>query len=133
MNSLPQRQAQAIEQLNALPTWYDRYNHLIKLANTLPPMPAGLLLSKNRVGGCQSVTYIATEVREGKFYLHGQSNAHIPKGIIAFAHGIFNGCTLEELKATAVNFHTQTGLATELTAGRQNFLLNLVNRICNAK
>jgi cysteine desulfuration protein SufE len=131
--SLAQRQTEAIEQFNALTTWYERCNHLIKLANTLPPMPSELISPYTRVGGCQSVTHIAAEVREGRLYLHGKSNAAIPKGIIAFAHSIVNGSTVNEIKTTPLTFHLQTDLMNQLTDSRAGIITKLLERICNAK
>ena len=133
MNSLPQRQTQAIEYFNLLPTWCDRFNYLIKLGEELPAMPPSLITPGNRFGGCQSVTYVAVEVVNGRVYIHGKSNAAIPKGIIALAHNIFNSCLLNELEEIEVNFHSATNLQMQLTHGRQNFLASLVHQICGVK
>ena len=44
-----------------LDDWEDRYRYLIELGRTLPPLPDALRTDANKVRGCASQVWLATE------------------------------------------------------------------------
>ncbi|MBC7832742.1 MAG: SufE family protein, partial [Hyphomicrobium sp.] len=80
---------------SVLDDWEDRYRYLIELGRTLPPLPEALRTETNKVRGCASQVWLATEIqrRDGTpvFTFLADSDAHIVRGLIAILSAIYNG------------------------------------------
>src|SRR6185295_3786102 len=71
-----------------LDDWEDRYRYVIELGRTLPALPERLRTEANKVRGCASQVWLASETHaaSGKaavVALQGDSDAHIVRGLIA--------------------------------------------------
>ena len=86
-----------------LDDWEDRYRYLIELGRTLPPLPEALRTDSNKVRGCASQVWLATDIqrRNGTpdFTFLADSDAHIVRGLIAILFAIYNGRPLDEVLA----------------------------------
>ena len=75
-----------------LDDWEDRYRYLIELGRTLPPLPEVLRTDSNKVRGCASQVWLATDIqrRDGTpvFIFLADSDAHIVRGLIAILSAI---------------------------------------------
>lgn len=129
---------QTIDQIIAdfaiLDDWEDRYRYLIELGRALPPMPDEEHTSANKVQGCASQVWLATEPQSagGKTRLHfrGDSDALIVRGLVAVALALFDNKTPDEIAGTdAEAVFDQLDLRAHLTAQRSNGLRALVDRI----
>jgi cysteine desulfuration protein SufE len=121
-----------------LDDWEDRYRYVIELGRTLPPFPEHLRTEANKVRGCASQVWLATERigepgRHGKndrMAMRGTSDAHIVQGLIAVLFAIYAGKTLDEIRATdAEAIFAELGLKEHLTPQRSNGLAAMVKRI----
>jgi len=74
-----------------LDDWEDRYRYVIELGRALPPFPEELRTDTNKVRGCASQVWLATErvaapgnpQRKDRIKMQGTSDAHIVQGLIA--------------------------------------------------
>src|SRR6478609_378351 len=88
-----------------LDDWEDRYRYVIELGRALPPFPDALRTEANKVRGCASQVWLATErvsttggpSAGDKLEMQGMSDAHIVQGLIALLFIIYQGKTLDEI------------------------------------
>lgn len=116
--------------------WEDRYRYVIELGRTLPAMPETLKNDANKVRGCASQVWLATDVRRtgsrGEPVLHfiGDSDAHIVRGLIAILFSIYQDRPAEEIaRRDALEEFSRLGLREHLTPQRSNGLASMVKRI----
>jgi cysteine desulfuration protein SufE len=76
-----------------LDDWEDRYRYVIELGRALPPLPEAARTEANKVRGCASQVWLATEVNGAtagaapRLSFKGDSDAHIVRGLIAILGG----------------------------------------------
>ena len=117
-----------------LDDWEDRYRYLIELGRTLEPLPQPLHTDANKVRGCASQVWLATDIqrRDGTpvFTFLADSDAHIVRGLIAILAAIYNGRSIDT--AVSLDPHpvfAKLGLNEHLTPQRSNGLASMVARI----
>lgn len=117
-----------------LDDWEDRYRYLIELGRELPPLPDELRTDTNKVRGCASQVWLATQVRSegGDPVLHfvADSDAHIVRGLIAILSAIYNNRPVDEVLAIEADpIFEKLGLKEHLTPQRSNGLASMVARV----
>ena len=119
-----------------LDDWEDRYRYVIELGRALPPLPGALRTDGNKVRGCASQVWLASEARPaapGKapaLALKGDSDAHIVRGLIAILFALYQERTPEEiLGSDAHALFNELGLGQHLTQQRSNGFFSMVERI----
>jgi len=119
-----------------LDDWEDRYRYVIELGRALPPLPEAARTEANRVRGCASQVWLATEVNGAtdgaapRLIFKGDSDAHIVRGLIAILFAIYSGrCADEILRTDAQGVFRRLGLAEHLTPQRSNGFASMVERI----
>lgn len=117
-----------------LDDWEDRYRYLIELGRALAPLADADRSEANKVRGCASQVWLATEVsRSGDgpvLAIRGDSDAHIVKGLIAVLLAMTNDQPAETiLKLDPHRAFAELGLAAHLTPQRSNGFASMVTRI----
>jgi cysteine desulfuration protein SufE len=119
-----------------LDEWEDRYRYVIDLGRALPPLPEAARTEANRVRGCASQVWLATEVNGAtdgavrRLIFKGDSDAHIVRGLIAILFAIYSGrCADEIVRTDAQGVFRRLGLAEHLTPQRSNGFASMVERI----
>ncbi len=117
-----------------LDDWEDRYRYVIELGRELEPLAETLRTDANKVRGCASQVWIASELRtEGgkpRLVLHGDSDAHIVRGLIAILFTVVDGKSPEEILALDINAaFAALGLKEHLTPQRSNGVVAMIERI----
>jgi cysteine desulfuration protein SufE len=116
-----------------LDEWEDRYRYVIELGRTLQPLPEEKRSAANKVQGCVSQVWLATEVdADGtpRLTFIGDSDAHIVRGLIAILFAIYSGKTAAEiLSIDAGETLARMHLSEHLTPQRSNGLMAMVKRI----
>ena len=124
-----------IENFALLDEWDDRYRYVIELGRTLESLPEELRTEKNKVQGCASQVWLATQVRPNGsggpiLSFVGDSDAHIVRGLIAVLFALYSGKSAKEiLSSDAVALFERLGLREHLTPQRSNGLRSMVERI----
>jgi cysteine desulfuration protein SufE len=121
------------ENLSVLDDWEDRYRYVIDLGRALPALPEPLRTEANRVQGCASQVWLATDVGAGAepvVTFKGDSDALIVRGLVAVAIAIASGRTAREIAALdIVGRFDELGLKAHLSSQRSNGLRSMVARM----
>jgi cysteine desulfuration protein SufE len=123
------------ENFSLLDDWDDRYRYVIELGRTLAPLPEAERTDANKVQGCASQVWLASEVeRDGAagplLSLVGDSDAHIVRGLIAILFALYSGKPAREILSTdAVAVFERLGLREHLTPQRSNGFRSMVERV----
>lgn len=128
--------ADIVSDFEVLDDWEDRYRYVIDLGRALPPLPETLRTEANKVRGCASQVWLATErIPAGgggrdKLALQGASDAMIVQGLIAVLFSIYKDKSADEILAIdAQGLFAKLGLKDHLTQQRSNGLASMVQRI----
>ena len=118
-----------------LDDWEDRYRYVIELGRALPAFPESLRTDANKVRGCASQVWLATEPVTGAngkttMSMQGTSDAVIVQGLIAVLFAVYENKTLAGIEAIdAQAVFAALGLKEHLTPQRSNGLASMVARI----
>ena len=124
-----------IENFALLDEWDDRYRYVIELGRMLTPLPEALRTETNKVQGCASQVWLATDVKPDgaagpTLTFVGDSDAHIVRGLIAILFALYSGKTAREiLSADAIALFERLALREHLTPQRSNGFRSMVERI----
>lgn len=122
-----------LEELDDLDDWAERYEWLIELGRTLPPMPDAFRTEENRVRGCQSTVFMAPRVRPGTddvVEFLADSDAEIVRGLLGVLQNLYSGqagCDICTFDFQA--FMNRAGLQTNLLTSRRNGLAEMIKRL----
>jgi cysteine desulfuration protein SufE len=117
-----------------LDDWDDRYRYVIELGRTLAPMAEDGHSAANKVQGCTSQVWLATDVEKSSagpvLTFVGDSDAHIVRGLIAILLALYSGKSAKDiLDIEAQDVFDELGLREHLTPQRSNGLRSMVERI----
>jgi cysteine desulfuration protein SufE len=118
-----------------LDDWEDRYRYVIELGRSLPALPEVARTEANKVRGCASQAWLATDVYGAagpalRLSFKGDSDAHIVRGLIAILFAIYSGRRADEiLQIDSLGVFRRLGLAEHLTPQRSNGFASMVERI----
>ncbi len=124
-----------IENFSLLDEWEDRYRYVIELGKMLEPLPDALKTDQNKVSGCASQVWLSTAIShaidgEPVLMIHGDSDAHIVRGLVAILLALCSGKTAQDiLEADPVALFERLGLREHLTPQRSNGFKSMVGRI----
>ena len=119
------------ENLSYLDDWEERYAYVIQLGRSLPPLTDALRTDTNKVMGCASQVWLATDVQQGAdpvLTFSGDSDAHIVRGLVALAIALNSGKNASEIIATDT-FDKFEKLGLKVSSQRSNGLRSMVARI----
>ena len=74
-------QDEIIEEFSVFDDWLDKYDYLIGLSETLPPISSEHRTGQYLIEGCQSRVWVDARLEDGKVYYAADSDAIITKGI----------------------------------------------------
>ena len=97
-------QDEIIEEFSVFDDWLDKYDYLIGLSETLPPISPEHRTGQYLIEGCQSRVWVDARLEDGKVYYAADSDAIITKGIIALLIRVLNGRTPQEILDTELYF-----------------------------
>jgi cysteine desulfuration protein SufE len=116
-----------------LDDWEDRYRYIIELGREMSPLDDTQKNSDHKVEGCASQVWLVTEKQNSipvKFEFHGDSDAHIVRGLVAIVISAFTGKTADQIIAlNADELLRSLGLDAHLSQQRSNGLRAMIRRI----
>lgn len=124
-------QNEIIEELSYHEDWMDKYEYLISLGKTLPPIDPSLKTGTFSVPGCQNRVWVSVEIQDEKLVIQADSDTQISKGLIVLVLRVFNGRTVGEIKNTDLYFIRESGLRSNLSPSRASGLLAFIDHIKN--
>lgn len=117
------------DDLEVFDDWTDRYQHIIELGKKLPAFPESWADDAHRVPGCQSRVWMEGELRDGRLFLAGASDAAIVSGLVALLLRVYSGRPPAEILATDPVFLKDLGLLEALSTNRGNGIAAMARRI----
>jgi cysteine desulfuration protein SufE len=116
-----------------LDDWEARFQHLIDLGKSLPPLKPEEYSDDNKVRGCSSQVWLVAEpsgTNPGGIGLRGASDAMIVAGLVAMLLHLFSDQQPDDILAfDAPGFFREIGIADALTPQRSNGLASMLQRI----
>jgi cysteine desulfuration protein SufE len=106
-----------------------RNSYIIDLGRKLLPMPPEFHTDEYIVKGCQAQVWVHTNKQSDRLYFDADSNAAIPKGLIALAVRLYSGRTPEEIAKTPPDFIERIGMSKHISSSRSNGLLAVIGRM----
>ena len=122
-------QDEIIEEFSVFDDWLDKYEYLIGLSETLPPISSEHRTGQYLIEGCQSRVWVDARLEDGKVYYAADSDAIITKGIIALLIRVLNGRTPQEILDTELYFIDAIGLSANLSPTRANGLVSMIKQM----
>lgn len=122
-------QEDIIEEFSVFDDWLDKYNYLIEMAQSLPPIDPAHRTDQYVIKGCQSRVWIDATMREERIYYSADSDAIITKGIIALLVRVFDGLTPSEVEGVDLSFLDTIGLRENLSPTRANGLVAMIKQM----
>ena len=83
----------------------------------------------NIVHGCTSQVWLTYEIKDGKMYFHGTSDAIIVKGLVFMILEIFSDSTIQELKDIDMDIVHELNLSEVITPNRQSGVIGMMKKI----
>ncbi len=103
----------------------DRYHKIIHLGRELHALALEKRVPENRVLGCQSMTYLFSELKEGLIFFSASSDALISAGLAALLIKVYSGETPETILKCPPDFLEELGISASLTPNRANGLYSM--------
>lgn len=116
-----------------LDSWEDRYRYVMELGRALPPLNDKLRTEVNKVRGCASQVWLASQIKPGapaRLHFDGDSDAHLVRGLVAILFVLVQDKSPAEI--LGVDAHaafTELGLGEHLTPQRSNGFASMVARV----
>ena len=127
--TIEELQQEIIDEFTELDDWMDRYQLLIELGETQPPLPAAEKVDQNLIDGCQSRVWLVCDEKDGILTFRAESDALIVKGIAALLVKVLSGHTAQEILNADLYFIREIGLNEHLSPTRSNGLLAMVKQM----
>jgi cysteine desulfuration protein SufE len=126
--SIKDRSKNIVEEFEKFPSWEEKYSHLIKIGKDCHIDPK-YQSDQYKVKGCQSSVWMFAEMKDGKIFYQGDSDAAIVKGLVALAIRVYSGASPEEIMQSQPDFLEKLGLNTHLSQTRASGLASMIKQI----
>ncbi|PTN07305.1 SufE family protein [Mangrovibacterium marinum] len=127
--TIEQIQQEINDEFSIYEDWMDKYSYLIELGNDLPELDAKDKNDQYVIKGCQSRVWLLPEMKDGKLYFRGESDAVIVKGLVALLLRVVSGRTPDEILGSDLHFVDDIGLKQHLSPTRSNGLVAMIKQI----
>ncbi|MBC7946264.1 MAG: SufE family protein [Chitinophagaceae bacterium] len=127
--TIQETEQEIIEEFALFDSWDDKYEYIIDMGKKLPVLAEEFKTDSNRVRGCQSTVWLATDFKDGRIYFKADSDAVIVKGLISMLIRVLSGHTPDEIIHAPLNFMGAIGMTTHLAQTRSNGLLSMVKQM----
>ncbi len=131
VSSLDDRSQEIVDEFALFSDWMGRYQHLIDLGSTLPPIDDEDKTDVHKIHGCQSDVWIRTDYDDGDHVLRfrGDSNAKITKGLAALVVRVLDEQPPEVVVDAEFDFLDDIGMREHLSSQRQNGLAAMIDQM----
>ncbi len=129
MNKIQQRVEKIKEDLDFFDDELSKYEYIIDLGKKLPEFDEKDKIPSNIVHGCTSQVWLIHEIKDGKMYFHGTSDAIIVKGLVFMILEIFSDSTIQELKDIDMDIVHELNLSEVITPNRQSGVIGMMKKI----
>jgi len=120
-----------LDKFNPLTSWDSKHREIMLLGKSFKRMDKVFRDQQSLISGCESAAWLKVEKsEEGYFYIHGDSDAKIIRGLMAIVFSAFNGMSAEQILQFDIDLYfEELGLIKHLSPSRGNGLLAIVDKI----
>ena len=119
-----------VEDLAFFDDWEPRYQYIIDLGKSIPPMDNSLKTEERLVRGCQSSVWLVSNEQDGKLQFQVDSDAVIVNGLLALVMAAYNDRTPAQILDFDIDgYFRALDLERHITPTRGNGLRAIVARI----
>ena len=129
MNIIEKRVEEIKEDLEFFDDELAKYEYIIDLGKRLESFKEEDKIPENIVHGCTSQVWLTHEIKDGKMYFYGTSDAIIVKGLVYMILKIFSDSTIEELKQIDMDIVHELKLSEVITPNRQSGVIGMMKKI----
>ena len=122
-------ETQIVDEFAALDDWLDKYDLILDMGKSLPPIDPEFRTDQYIISGCQSKVWLHASYHDGKVYFTADSDAIITKGIISMLIKVLSDRSPEEIQNARLTFIDQIGLKEHLSPTRSNGLASMVKQM----
>jgi cysteine desulfuration protein SufE len=127
--TIPEIEAQIVEEFTALDDWLDKYDIILDMGKSLPPIDPQFRTDQYVISGCQSKVWLHAEYKEGRVWFTADSDAIITKGIVSMLIRVLSGQSPAEIQNAELTFIDRIGLKEHLSPTRSNGLASMVKQM----
>lgn len=128
--SIAEIEKEIVEEFSLLgDDWEARYEHLIAMGKELPALSDTEKKEEYLIKGCQSKVWLHSDLRDGRVFYRADSDAAIPKGIVALMIRVLSGHTPDEILSAPLDFVNTIGLKEHLSPTRANGLVSMIKQM----
>ncbi|HLG04463.1 MAG TPA: SufE family protein [Bacteroidia bacterium] len=127
--TIEEEEQEIIHEFEMFERWDDKYQYLIDLGKSLPPLNEKFMTDDRLIRGCQSRVWMQSELKNGKVYYYADSDAIITKGLVALMVRVLFGHSPKEIMEAPLTFIDKIGLKDHLSPTRSNGLLAMVKQM----
>ncbi len=109
--------------------WIDKYEYLIQMGKDMPDMNVENKTKNKLIKGCQSQAWLNSTKYEGKIFFEADSDAPIPKGMVALMVRVLSGHSPNEIINAKLEFIDKIGLRQHLSPNRANGLAAIIKQM----
>lgn len=129
MNEIQERENRIVEEFSLFTDWLDKYEYIIDLGKSVPPLDEKGKSDENLIKGCQSRVWLECGEKDGRLYFKADSDAIITKGIISLLIRVFDGQEPQDILNADLTFIEKIGLKENLSPTRANGLVSMIKQI----
>lgn len=122
-------EAQIVEEFAALDDWLDKYDLILDMGKSLPPIDPQFRTDQYVISGCQSKVWLHAEYKEDRVWFTADSDAIITKGIVSMLIRVLSGQSPAEIQNAELSFIDRIGLKEHLSPTRSNGLASMVKQM----
>ena len=127
--TLREKEAEIEEEFSMYDDWTDKYEYIIELGRTLPVFDAAFRNEDFLIKGCQSQVWLHATYDGNFLHFNADSDAQIPKGIVALLLRVLNNERPETLVEADFSFLDRIGLKEHLSPTRANGLVSMIKQM----
>lgn len=129
MTTIKEQEQKIISDFEMFDDWMDKYNYIIELGKSIPPIKEEYKTDKYLIKGCQSRVWLHADYRDGKVIYTADSDALITRGIAALLIEVLSGQPPKEIVDAELSFIDEIGLKEHLSQTRSNGLVNMIKQM----
>lgn len=127
--TIAETEDEIVEEFGLFDDWEDKYEYIIDMGKKLPLLPEEDKKDENRIRGCQSTVWMASEYRDGRILYRADSDAMIVKGLISMLIRVLSGHRPEDIMKAELGFIDRIGMSTHLAQTRSNGLRSMIKQM----
>lgn len=127
--TIRERAREIVDEFSLFDDWMAKYEYLIELGDSLPPLDEEYKTGRYKIKGCQSQVWIRPHFQDGLVFYEGDSDAIITKGLVALLVRVMSGQPPEAVAKADLSFLDEIGMKDHLSSTRKNGLASMVKQL----